>query len=54
MEVFGASLSQAAWYRFPFLEMLTMYFQTLAKEIVIVQVSPCFRSLWRYHTRTHP
>jgi hypothetical protein len=37
IEAFGANLSQAAWYRFPFMDMLAMYFATLAKEAVIVQ-----------------
>ena len=36
IEAFGASLSHAAWYRFPFLEMVSMYWRVLAREASIV------------------
>ena len=46
IEVFGASLSQAAWYRFPYMEMCAMYFRTLLKEATIVQQRHGFRKAW--------
>ena len=46
MEAFGASLSHAAWYRFPLMEMLTMYASTFAKTATIVQNKFGFRKAW--------
>jgi hypothetical protein len=46
METLGSSLSHAAWYRFPFMEMLAMYFRTLLKEASIVQEKHGFKKAW--------